>query len=100
MRSETWILKSRESDYAKIKDLVLEDHFKLHGLKEEAVEFLVNSWPKALPHYTLELEKLIHSDRINTLEKKNIYLTGNYLGHLGLSRIIEANRKLAERISQ
>ncbi|MBP7844778.1 MAG: FAD-dependent oxidoreductase [Proteobacteria bacterium] len=100
LRSETWILKSRETDYSKIKDLVLEDHFKLHGFKEEAIEFLVNSWPKALPHYTLELEKFIHSDRINFLEKKNIYLTGNYLGHLGLSRIIEANRKLAERISQ
>lgn len=100
LRSETWILKSRETDISKIKSLILDDHCRLHGIKEEALELVVNAWPKALPHYTLELENLINSDEVKNLEKQNIYLTGNYLGNLGLSRIIEANKKLAERISQ
>ncbi len=55
----------------------------------------ITRWPKAFPSYSLELEKLLPK-----LEPKNqnVFLHGNYLGDLGLTKIIERSQKLAQKI--
>jgi protoporphyrinogen oxidase len=79
---------------AEIVESIIADRFRL--LHSEARPSLVRitRWPKALPHYTRE-----HAEILNGIDlPKGIFLTGNYLGHIGLSNILEYNKQLAEKI--
>jgi oxygen-dependent protoporphyrinogen oxidase len=98
--SETWIMggafnpKIVDLNEAAIKNIILENRKKVFQSNEMIIEIKLTQWPQALPHYTIELEK-----KINMLKPmKNIFLHGNYLGNLGLSRILESSRLLAQTI--
>ncbi len=98
LRSETWILGGALSKNIidksddEILSLISADRKKL--AKAATAEFSrIQRWPKALPHYTLELEKILIE--IQNLLPKNIYLHGNYLGRLGLSQILESSKSMS-----
>jgi protoporphyrinogen/coproporphyrinogen III oxidase len=100
-RSETWILGGafhREitslSD-ERIGEKIREDRKRLFK-DQEPTGIVVTRWPKALPHYTLEMKEILK----HLQPKSGIYLTGNYLGAIGLSRILEFNERLAEKIAR
>ncbi|HEX4924496.1 MAG TPA: hypothetical protein VFV50_10435, partial [Bdellovibrionales bacterium] len=91
VRSETWIYGSTRATL----ETVLADRSKLVSSPAKLLDHRVQAWPEAIPHYTLELERALK----NGLElPPNVFLNGNYLGDIGLSRILERARELAARI--
>jgi len=59
---------------------------RFYRRRDEALDTRVTRWPSAIPHYTIELEKIL-----TTLPPppKNVALVGNYLGRVGLAKILE-----------
>jgi protoporphyrinogen oxidase len=57
------------------------------------LDVYVTRWPNALPHYSIEFEKAL-----TTLPAPpdNIALVGNYLGRIGLAKILERAAVVAE----
>lgn len=101
--NESWILGGARSpqlgdlDDSKILSLILEDRARALGVQDEVSLFEVIRWPKGLTHYTVEHEKFL---RDQEPLPKDVFLTGNFLGRLGLSKILEQNFELAERLSE
>jgi oxygen-dependent protoporphyrinogen oxidase len=100
-RSETWILGGAlhpellgRSD-EEVVALILDDRVRLFSRFDRPVETVIQRWPRALPHYTVELKHAL--ERIQLPDQ--VFLTGNYLGRIGLSRILELNSELAEKIA-
>ncbi len=96
--SETWIL-SNKTDLSKDKllELILEDRDKVFKTNESPVDSMIHHWPEAFPLYGKELEALLYKE---PNLPKSVFLTGNYLGNLGLSGIIEQNKLLSIKMSQ
>lgn len=99
-RTETWILGGAlnpgivsVSD-AELERRILTDRVRLTGIMETPNSVVIHRWARGLPHYTREW----HTEVKNLKLPENVYLTGNYLGRLGLSQILEGNKELAERI--
>jgi oxygen-dependent protoporphyrinogen oxidase len=102
--SETWIQggalakidPTKQSDGEILTSIVVE-RADLFQLPETPVDLVITRWPQGIPHYTLELEKMIPS-----LERAddNIFLMGNYLGDLGLAKILERASKLPARLDR
>jgi oxygen-dependent protoporphyrinogen oxidase len=66
------------------------------GNKEALVDYRIHRWKNALPLYDVELEKVLRD-----LKKlpKDLYLHGNYMGGIGLSKILDRSKELAEEIA-
>jgi len=94
--SETWIM----SDVHKLSDKEIlnrlsTDRKKVFKRDDSPIHYHITSWADAFPIYGQELEEFL-SKKISL--PKNVFLTGNYLGNLGLSGIVEQNSKLAETL--
>lgn len=102
MRSETWILGGAlDRSVIDLSDdqlvaLITEGHQKLTLSKNTPVDAIITRWPKALPHYTTDLELMVNHRAILPNE---ILLVGNYLGVIGLTRIAELARDAASRMA-
>jgi oxygen-dependent protoporphyrinogen oxidase len=101
VRSETWMYGGeRWSDVSnaseiEIRQVLKSDRFKLWGYDQAPLDVTITRWPEALPHYGFELEN--HLETAPELPE-NIYLGGNHLGALGLSKILSRSFALAEKI--
>lgn len=101
--NESWILGGAlspgllDKSDAQILELICQDRKRALGVADEIMICDVVRWPKALPHYTVELEKLLSNYQC---PEKDIYLNGNYLGQLGLSQILERSYNLAQVIKE
>ena len=90
--AETWIFGGAlDPDIVKLTDvefadLIAAEREKFYGPKDQPLELFVTRWPNALPHYSIELEQIL-----TTLPAppENVYLVGNYLGRIGLAKILE-----------
>jgi oxygen-dependent protoporphyrinogen oxidase len=103
LHSETWIIGGafgRETAALNDTDLIeairRERAESLRGV-EDPVAWSITRWPKALPHYTLELEKIVPG--LQGVEK-NVILIGNYLGQIGLSKILDRARELPYELAR
>lgn len=102
VRSETWILGGApDREVVNLNDAELEailhrNHALLVGAEEPMLSFYVTRWPQALPHYTLALERTL-----TTLPPlpKHLMLVGNYLGQIGLAKLIERAYRVADQIA-
>lgn len=100
--SETWILGGAqkqnicESSDDELKNQVLQDREWMLDSIQEPDEFYICRYDKALPHYNIELEKILESLSLPA----DLFLTGNYLGRLGLAKIYDQNIELAQRIGK
>ncbi len=94
--SETWIRAGNVSEAQNEVDLVSERR-RVFGLEEKPLESVVTNWPAAIPHYTLELERAIP---ILDQARDNVFLMGNYLGDLGLAKILERASRWPERLER
>ncbi len=100
-RSETWILGGalhlgavKWSD-EEILSHILKDRARLMpGATGQPLDFKVSRWPRAIPHYTVQWEKFVKSLKV----ERPLFLHGNYLGAIGLSRIHRSSMQLAEQI--
>lgn len=105
--SETWILRDQNHlDDRGILDLIEKDRARLCKNILNPVFQNVVRWPQALPLYGKDLEKILGSDPLKILKEGAritnlpgaIYLTGNYLGAIGLGKILCYNQRLSDRI--
>lgn len=101
--SETWMFGGARADQElleasdeKILEWVDEERAISFGSRGERLEAVITRWPEALPHYTRELEKRLPHFREN---RENIFLIGNYLGQIGLAKILEKASRLPQEIS-
>jgi oxygen-dependent protoporphyrinogen oxidase len=106
--SETWIYGGATdrsfidfSDSEMVWQLA-QDRALLYGQKDKPIDQRITRWPKAIPHYSLQLENLLKNQFQNPVDFKpvigNVYLHGNYLGSLGLSKILERSKFLVDSI--
>lgn len=103
LQSETWILNRSLTKPEEAVSMVLQDRKILLSTQENPEQVSVSHWPEALPLYGFELRNALTSDFFKLGEKLPesqypIYLTGNYLGGIGLAKILAYNRRLAEKI--
>ncbi len=96
--SETWILSevlnlSEEGLLGQIRS----DRKKIFHSEEVPVFHRTSTWKEAFPIYGTQLEEYL-KNKVNT--PKNLFLTGNYLGNLGLSGILEQNLELSKQLKK
>jgi len=95
MRSETWIFSQKDLSDEQILKLIDEDRTRLRRTKSTpSISAKISRYPRALPHYTVKWERTLRQ----LTPPKNLFLHGNYLGHLGLSQILTRSRQLAQEI--
>jgi oxygen-dependent protoporphyrinogen oxidase len=99
--NETWILGGLDADQiVKMSDTEL-----IHLIQSERATFFkatdtvlytkIDRWEKALPAYDVELENILKQVDLPA----DLYLHGNYLGGLGLSKILERGDRLAQELA-
>lgn len=90
--SETWIFggaldrEAIDLPEAEIREAIAQARYRLLGEKADPLGVYLTRWPDALPHYTVELERVLKS--LPPLPP-NLRLVGNYLGKIGLAGIVE-----------
>ena len=101
--NETWLIGGRGEEAllklndAEILQRIAEERFRILGAKEGLHDYRIHRWDNALPYYGLDLEKALKE--LNALPaSKEVYLHGNYLSGIGLSKILERTEKLALQI--
>ena len=90
--SETWIFGGAlDPDVVRLSDDELIEQIRterqrLYGEHREAIGIHTTSWPEALPHYSVELERVLTQ---LPAPPANVELAGNYLGRIGLAKLVE-----------
>lgn len=105
--SENWILGGACGTKAvpqlfqmtdqEILNLIDEERVACFGAQSNRLSHEITRWERALPHYTVELEKAL-PDLAGT--RQNVVLVGNYLGQIGLAKILERASLLPEELHQ
>jgi protoporphyrinogen/coproporphyrinogen III oxidase len=101
--AETWIFGGAlDAEVVNLSDeefaqTIAAERERFYGRRDEALDVRVTRWPSAIPHYTIELEKIL-----TTLPAppKNVALVGNYLGRVGLAKILERAAFVADELSK
>jgi oxygen-dependent protoporphyrinogen oxidase len=95
-KHETWIIPaSIEMTDEELLKRIRRDRQLLY--QKSALEIStvhVSRWPKAIPNYDLNLENFL----ADFSQKSPVFLHGNYLGEIGLGKILLRSKKLAEKI--
>ena len=95
-QTETWMIRGSEHSDDELRNLIQKDRERMIGVQEEPDEFSIQRWPKALPHYSVQLEKLLEE----LVLPHNVYLVGNYMGRMGLGKILDQCHEVTDRIVQ
>jgi len=90
--SETWIFGGAldpgtvEMSDRELIELISTERKRLYGEDHEPIGIHLTTWPEALPHYSTDLERIL-----TTLPAPpaNVGLVGNYLGRIGLAKLVE-----------
>ncbi len=100
-QSETWILGGAHNKSImnnsndQILDFIIKDRARIFADKNQLIHHTITRWPQALPHYNVELEKLLPNLKL----PENVHLVGNYLGGIGLSQMLFQAKDEASRWS-
>lgn len=101
--NETWMLGGvseealLEKSDASLLHLIREERERILGQKDQVLDYRINRWHQALPYYDLNLES-VQSELKDVAHAPGLYLHGNYLSGIGLSKILERSELLAEKI--
>ncbi len=98
--SETWIRSEIKSEEATLKE-IYQERLDIFQESNTALMSLQTNWKQGLPYYNLELEAFLTKEWPKVkldLEKRRIFLHGNYLGQLGLSQILIRSQNLAHEL--
>lgn len=102
--NETWILGGQKEEAlldlndSELLKLLAEERFRILGQKDSLLDYRINRWKKALPFYDLKLESAL-ADLAEVSNPAGLYLHGNYLSGIGLSKILERSDLIAEKIA-
>jgi len=100
-RAETWIfggaldvavVKMTDDE---IRQTIDSDRERFYQQRNMPMATQITRWPNALPHYSVELERIL-SGLPST--PTNVALVGNYLGRIGLAKILERAAYVVENI--
>ena len=100
--SETWIFGGAlDPDIISLnddefRDLIATERERFYGKRDEPLALCINRRPKAIPHYTIELERMLTN---LPAPPANVMLVGNYLGRIGLAKLIERAAVVAEEMA-
>jgi oxygen-dependent protoporphyrinogen oxidase len=100
--AESWIFGGAlDPDVVDLNDdqfarMIATERERFYGVRDEPLAVHVTRWPNALPHYTIDLERLLTT---LTAPPANISLVGNYLGRIGLAKILERAAMVAEQFN-
>ncbi len=98
--SETWIFGGAldpsivELSDQELIQLIASERERLYGEHHEAIGIHLTSWPQGLPHYSIDLERVL--TKLPAPPAK-VALVGNYLGRIGLAKLVERAAFVAER---
>lgn len=102
-RSETWILGGAlQLGAVKWTDQEIISHIQKDRARlmprapREPIDVKISRWPRAIPHYTVQWEKFLKALKV----ERPLFLHGNYLGGIGLSRIHRRSIQLAEQLKE
>jgi protoporphyrinogen/coproporphyrinogen III oxidase len=77
--------------------LILRERERAFNKAATPAGHVITRWPRAIPHYTIELERVLP----RLLQgAKNIFLHGNYLGQIGLAKILERASALPDEVGR
>ncbi|HYW74016.1 MAG TPA: FAD-dependent oxidoreductase, partial [Pyrinomonadaceae bacterium] len=99
--AETWIFGGAlDAEAVKLTDeefaqRIAAERQRFYGRRDEPLDMRVTRWPSAIPHYTTELEKILTTF---PAPPKNVALVGNYLGRVGLAKILERAAFVADEV--
>jgi oxygen-dependent protoporphyrinogen oxidase len=99
--AETWIFGGAlDPEVVSLSDdefaqTIASERERFYGRRDEPLGMRVTRWPRAIPHYTIELERVLAT---LPAPPKNIALVGNYLGRIGLAKILERAAFVAEQM--
>jgi oxygen-dependent protoporphyrinogen oxidase len=99
--AETWIFGGAlDPDVVNLTDdqiseTVLGDRQRFYGKADTPLATHITRWPNVLPHYSVALERTLASLPAPPL---NVALVGNYLGRIGLAKILERAAYVAENV--
>lgn len=98
--SETWILNDQNIQFSNMSEMALlryihSDRSQLGKVWQEPDVISVNQWPERIPLYDHALEHFLEMQK---KEKPPFLLMGNYLGDLGLGKIIFHAKDNVEKI--
>jgi oxygen-dependent protoporphyrinogen oxidase len=99
--AESWIFGGAlDADVVNLSDdefakTIGDERERFFGRRDEPLALRVTRWPGALPHYTIEMERILQK---LPPSPPNIHLVGNYLGRIGLAKILERSAFVAELI--
>jgi protoporphyrinogen/coproporphyrinogen III oxidase len=100
-RAETWIFGGALDPSvvamtdAEIGQTISSDRERFYQQRNTPLAVHVTRWPHTLPHYSLELERILCD---LPAPPPNIALVGNYLGRIGLAKILERAAYVVEKI--
>jgi oxygen-dependent protoporphyrinogen oxidase len=101
--AETWIFGGAlDGDVVglsddQIRETVLSDRERFYGKADTPLATYITRWPSALPHYSVELERTLSAVPGTP---PNVALVGNYLGRIGLAKILERAAFVVENIAK
>lgn len=97
-RSEAWIFGGAHDpgivdlDEAALGEVVARDRERMTGRTTAPLALYATRWPAALPHYDVTLERTLGA--FPPLPPR-VRLAGNYLGGIGLARILDRSARVA-----
>lgn len=99
--AETWIFGGAlDSDIVQLGDedirrKIESDRERFYQRHDEPLRVHITRWPNALPHYSIEMERLLAE---LPAPPTNTALVGNYLGRIGLAKILERAAYVVEKL--
>ncbi|HSQ04343.1 MAG TPA: FAD-dependent oxidoreductase [Burkholderiales bacterium] len=77
--------------------IILRERERAFGKVANPVGHAITRWPRAIPHYTTDLERVLP----RLLQGAgNLFLHGNYLGQIGLAKILERASGLPDEVAK
>jgi len=102
-KAETWIFGGAldseivKLDDSALSDVIRNDRERFFRRTDMPLAIHITRWPNALPHYSLELERIL-----TTLPPPppDVALVGNYLGRIGLAKILERAAYVVDQVEK
>jgi protoporphyrinogen/coproporphyrinogen III oxidase len=95
--SETWISTGAINPVAEA--LAKRQSILVSSPAVKPIDQFTAVWPKAIPLFGQKLELAFREDFSTKMGARGIFLVGNYMGEIGVAKIVERSYRLAQKLS-